>query len=159
MHDTRECPLFLLLFDAHRVLTSTLISMKIEEVPQDLKYYKNSLARDVDYAVDSQGRYQQVMSAGWTPKNDALEITLDDINQQCEEILEQIRAGQLSPLAYHAKHNLMDISLLATYTGFFKWRIRRHMKPKYFQRLTHKQLQRYADVLRISVEELLSIPQ
>ena len=32
--------------------------MKVEEVPQDLKYFKGSVVRDVDYAVDSDGKYQ-----------------------------------------------------------------------------------------------------
>lgn len=52
--------------------------MKVEEVPQDLKYYKDSVIRDVNYAVDDEGRYQAVMSDGWAPKNEALELALDE---------------------------------------------------------------------------------
>ena len=29
--------------------------MKVEEVPQDLKYFKGTVVRDVDYAVDADG--------------------------------------------------------------------------------------------------------
>ena len=54
--------------------------MKVQDVPQDLKYYKDSLARDVCYAVDEEGRYTTVVSDGWSAKNDALELALEDKN-------------------------------------------------------------------------------
>lgn len=133
--------------------------MKVEEVPQDLKYFKGTVVRDVDYAVDSEGRYQKVMSDGWAPKNEALEVTLDDIHERCEEILDEVRQGKLSPLAYHAERNLMSVELMADYTGFSKRTIRKHFQPKKFAKLDEKTLKTYADVLRISVAELTSIPE
>lgn len=57
--------------------------MKIEEVPQDLKYYDGTIVRDVNYAVDDEGRYQAVMSDGWAPKTEALELALEnDVDQE-----------------------------------------------------------------------------
>ena len=52
--------------------------MKVEEVPQDLKYFKVGLVRDQNYALDSEGKYQKVWSDGWEPKNDALDVALED---------------------------------------------------------------------------------
>ena len=52
--------------------------MKIEEVPQDLKYYEGTVVRDVNYAVDDEGHYKAVMSDGWAPKTEALELALED---------------------------------------------------------------------------------
>ena len=52
--------------------------MKIEEVPQDLKYCKDAVVRDQNYAVDDEGRYHMVKSDGWTPKNDALDLALEE---------------------------------------------------------------------------------
>ena len=52
--------------------------MKVEEVPQDLKFYKGTNIRDVDYAVDDDGKYQVVLSDGWSPKTEALELALED---------------------------------------------------------------------------------
>lgn len=52
--------------------------MKLEEVPQDLKYCKDAVVRDQNYAVDSEGRYHMVKSDGWTPKNDALDLALEE---------------------------------------------------------------------------------
>lgn len=133
--------------------------MKIEEVPQDLKYLKGAIVRDIDYAVDENGRYQAVMSDGWTPKNDALEVTFDEIHEQCREILERIKTGESSPLEYHAVKNLMDVELLSDYTGFSKRTIRKHFLLKNFEKLDDKTLETYADVLRITKEELLTLPE
>jgi hypothetical protein len=52
--------------------------VKIEEVPQDLKYCKDAVVRDQTYAVDSEGKYHMVKSDGWTPKNDALDLALEE---------------------------------------------------------------------------------
>ena len=52
--------------------------MRIEEVPQDLKYCKDAVVRDQNYAVDNDGRYHMVKSDGWTAKNDALDLALEE---------------------------------------------------------------------------------
>lgn len=132
--------------------------MKVEEVPQDLKYFDGTIIRDLDYAVGEDGQYRAVMSNGWTPKNDALEITMDDIYDQCDEVLQRVKAGETSPLEYHAARNLMPIDLLSDYSGFSKRKIRKHFDPKNFAKLDDDTLAIYADVLRITVEELKSIP-
>ena len=82
--------------------------MKVEEVPQDLKYFEGTVVRDADYAVDAEGNYQMVVSDGWAPKNEALEVTLADIDEQCQEILQRVKAGESSLLEYYAAKNLMD---------------------------------------------------
>ena len=132
--------------------------MKVKDVPQDLKYLEGTVIRDVDYAVDDKGNYQAVMSDGWTPKNDALEITMDDIYEQCQEILDRVRSGETSPLEYHAAKNLMPLELLSKYSGFSKRTIRKHFNPKVFATLDDKTLTVYAEVLRISVDEIRRIP-
>lgn len=132
--------------------------MKIEDVPQDLKYYKGSVIRDVNYAVDDEGHYKAVLSDGWSPKTEALELALDEVNEQCQEILERIREGESSPLEYHAVKNLMTVDLLSDYTGFSKRVIRKHFNPKNFAKLNDETLKTYADVLRISVSELKCVP-
>ncbi|MGN0225958.1 MAG: hypothetical protein ACI4A7_07795 [Prevotella sp.] len=132
--------------------------MKVDEVPQDLKYYEGSDVRDVAYAIDETGHYTTVMSNGWEAKNDALEAAWDEIDNQCEEVLQRVRSGETSPLEYHAIRNLMSVSLLSVYSGFSKRTIRKHFDPKKFAELDDKTLSIYADVLRITVEQLKSIP-
>ena len=132
--------------------------MKVSDVPQDLNYYKDTVVRDLNYAVDEQGRYQAVVSDGWEAKDDALDLAWDDIREQCDEVLERIKKGETSPLEYHAVKNLMSINLLSSYTGFSKRTIRKHFNPANFIKLDNDTLSIYADVLRITIEELKTIP-
>ena len=131
--------------------------MKVNEVPQDARFFKNTVIRDVAYAIDEEGNYTPVISEGWEVKNDALGITWDDIGEKCEEIREKVLTGQLSPLAYHLEKNIMDISLFAKYTRQNTRKVKKHLKPEYFKKLDDSVLQKYAEVLRISIEELKTV--
>ena len=128
--------------------------MKANEVPQDLKYFKDNVIRDVIYAVDENGHYTPVVSDGWNVKNDALGAVWDDIREQCETIRQQVLSKEVSPLAYHMKKALQDINLLSAYSGIAKRKIRKHLLYDEFMRLDEHTLQHYADALRITVEEL-----
>ena len=58
--------------------------MKKADVPQDLKYYRGSVIRDLAYAVNDEGHYEAIRSDGWEPKTEALEMFLDTLNDQEE---------------------------------------------------------------------------
>jgi len=131
--------------------------MKIKEVPQDSRIYVNTLFNDMSYAVDDDGNYVPVFSEGWKVKNDALDVALDAVNEKCEEIRMQVLAGELSPLAYHIEKNIMEVSLLAKYTGISKRTIKKHLKPENFKKLDDSDLRQYAEALRISIEELKTV--
>ena len=70
-----------------------------------------------------------------------------------------MKAGESSPLEYYAAKNLMDVDLLSDYSGFSKRTIRKHFLPDNFAKLDEKTLEIYADVLRITVAELTTIPE
>jgi hypothetical protein len=52
----------------------------------------------------------------------------------------------------------MDLGVLASYAGIWKWRVKRHFKPSVFNKLNQKTLQKYAEVFEVSVSELQQIP-
>jgi hypothetical protein len=131
--------------------------MNVKEVPQDSRVLKNTVIRDVTYAVDDEGNYTSVISEGWEVKDDALDITWNDIGERCNEIREKVLAGKISPLAYHLEKNIMSVDLLAKYTGQTKWKVKKHLQPKNFKELNNSILHKYAEALRISVEELTTV--
>ena len=131
--------------------------MKAKEVPQDLKYFKDRVIRDLAYAVDEEGRYTSIISDGWEVKNDMLGIVWDDILEQCETIRQRVLAKELSPIAYHMKKNLQDICLLSGYSGIPKRKIKKHLRYEEFMKLDEATLQKYADAMRITVEELKQV--
>jgi len=131
--------------------------MKIEDVPQDNKYLGQTTLRDVYYALDENGVYQQVTSVGWEVKNDALDLTWAHFSEEAEAVRQEVLAGKKSPLAYHMEMHLLDVGLLASYTGIPKKTIRKHLQAGEFALLDDTSLQKYAEVLNISVEELKSV--
>ncbi|MDR1525991.1 MAG: hypothetical protein LBS79_12175 [Tannerella sp.] len=133
--------------------------MKTGDVPQDLKYFKNKVIRDLMYAVDESGRYTPVLSDGWSVKNDALNVVWDDIREQCEVIRRQVLAKEVSPLAYHMKKALQDTGMLASYSGVPKRTVRKHLKYEEFLKSDEATLLKYADALRITVDELKRVDE
>ena len=131
--------------------------MKAKEVPQDLKYFKDKVIRDLTYAIDEEGRYTSIFSDGWDVKNDLLGIVWDEIMEECEPVRQRVLAKELSPIAYHMKKNLQDIGMLAAYSGIPKRKIKKHLQYEAFIKLDEETLQQYADALRISVEELKQV--
>lgn len=131
--------------------------MKKEDVPQDDGINKG--INEIAYAVNENGRYVQVSSLGWKPKNITNDQAWEVITEEIVSEIKLIKAGKRSPLAYHMAKNLMNIGLLASYVRMPRWRVKRHLKPVVFKRLRQKILERYADVFGISTVELYEVPE
>ena len=127
--------------------------MKKENVPQDLSAL-GTLTKEVCYAVDDSGKYVTQLSDGWEIKINALDVAWHDIEQKVAAAKQKVLNNEASPLLFFMELRLMDISILSSYTGFWKWQIRRHLKPAGFKKLNENKLQRYAEVFDITVDEL-----
>ena len=127
--------------------------MKKEEIPQD-DGALNKLTKEVVYAVDSSGNYTTELSTGWEVKSTALDLAWHDIEQRIENARKKVLNNEASPILYFMELRLMDVGIMAAYTGFWKWTIKQHLKPAVFKKLSGKKLQQYADAFNISVEEL-----
>lgn len=129
--------------------------MDINEVPQDPMQYKGrETINKLMYAVDKDGKYTGVTSAGWMPEHIAMRQAWEEVDAGLAEIKAQVHAGKLSPLAYFMHKNMMDVPLLASYVGKWQWQVRRHLKPAGFNKLSDGMLQRYASVLNTTTEAL-----
>ncbi|RQO31593.1 hypothetical protein DBR32_06455 [Taibaiella sp. KBW10] len=129
--------------------------MKANEVPQDKGNYKNrDQSRKVVYATNEAGDYTTVNSEGWEVEHLATMQAWNEAAIELEEVLEEIRKGLLSPLAYFMKKNLMDIAILSRHVGKWQWQVKRHLKPKGFNNLSAAMLQKYADAFNISPEAI-----
>ena len=127
--------------------------MKKEEIPQD-DGALNKLTKEVVYAVDSSGKYSTELSTGWDVKTKALDLAWEDIEKRIETARQKVLNNEASPILYFIELRLMDMGILASYTGFWKWTIKSHLKPAVFKNLSEKKLQKYADAFNVSVEEL-----
>jgi hypothetical protein len=130
--------------------------MKKDEIPQDPSGL-DKFTKEVCYAVDESGNYITQLSSGWEVKSDALGITWEDINKKVERAKQAVIKGELSPIAYYIELRVMDLPIVSAYTGFWKWTIKRHLKPSIFSKLSNSTLQKYADLFEVSVDELKTI--
>lgn len=128
--------------------------MKKSEVPQDKSSLTDKNVKELYYAVDEDGKYTTELSSGWEPKTIVQEKTFELINERIETAREEVRNGISSPIVYFMELNKMDWGILSDYMEMWKWRIKRHAKPKVFQRLNDKTIQKYAQTFGITVAEL-----
>ena len=131
--------------------------MKKNEVPQDKSNLESANIKDMYYAVDENGEYTTELSTGWAPKTIALDNAIQDIEERVEEARAKVLNNELSPIAYYMELHKMDLGILASYVGFWKWRVKRHFKPAVFKKLTPRTLQKYADAFDLSIEELKKV--
>ncbi len=127
--------------------------MKKEEIPQD-DGALNKLTKEVVYAVDSSGKYSTELSTGWEVKTKALDVAWQDIEKRIEDARQKVLRNEASPILYFMELRLMDIGIVAAYTGFWKWTIKKHLRGAAFKNLSEERLKKYAEAFNVSVEEL-----
>jgi len=127
--------------------------MKKKDLPQD-ESKLDDVTRELCYAQDEEGNYTTDLSKGWEVKAKALDVAWKDIKERTDEARSKVERGEASPVLFFMESRLMDLPILAGYTGFWQWTIKRHLKPEIFKKLSQKKLQKYADAFDVSVEEL-----
>ncbi len=127
--------------------------MKKEDIPQD-DGALNKITKEVVYVVDNSGNYTTELSTGWKVKTTALDLAWEDIEQRIENARQKVINNEASPILFFMELRLMDIGIVAAYTGFWKWTIKQHLKPAVFKKLSAEKLKKYAEAFNISVEEL-----
>ena len=127
--------------------------MKKDELPQD-KSALEDFTREVCYVKNKDGKYETGLSKGWEVKSIALDKQWEEFERRTEEAKQKVLKGEASPILYFFELKLMDLPVLAGYTGFAKWKVKRHMKTSVFNKLSDFKLQVYADTFEISLEDL-----
>ncbi|GAA3723827.1 hypothetical protein GCM10022422_00880 [Flavobacterium ginsengisoli] len=128
--------------------------MEKDQVPQDQSNLTKNNVKELLYATDENGNYTTTLSTGWEPKTIALSNSIDEINERIADAKQQVLNGEASPIVYFMEANKMDLNILSSYVGFWKWRVKRHFKPSVFTKLNDKILKKYADTFGVSIEEL-----
>ena len=127
--------------------------MKKEELPQDQSAL-TQMTRELMYVKDKDGKYTTDLSTGWDEKREALDNAWDDIKERVEEAKLAVARGEKSPIYYFMELNIMDFPVLSGYTGYWKFTLKRHLKPSVFKSLSDKKLLKYAKAFGITLEEL-----
>lgn len=131
--------------------------MEVGEVPQEGNATLGG-HRKLMYARDGAGRSVTVGSQGWEAEEICTRHAVDALAAQAQAARAQVLAGAASPLAYWMCERRMDVALLAQASGTWQWRVRRHLRPAGFARLSAAQRARYAQALGLPAEELERMP-
>ena len=131
--------------------------MDVDDVPQEGNWTMGGHRRAM-YARDKDGRIIVVASPGGEIDETVTVQALDRINELAEEARARVLAGESSPLEYWMYIQRLDLPQLSQVSGFWQWRIRRHIKPHIFAKLPVNILERYAEVMGITVEQLQRLP-
>lgn len=131
--------------------------MNLDAVPQEGNATLDG-KRKAMYARDAQGRIVIAPSRGWEVEEIVTRQAVDALQAQAEASRARVEAGLASPLEYWMYARRMDVALLAQTSGFWRWRVRRHLQLEYFARLSDKQVARYADALGITAQALRKLP-
>jgi hypothetical protein len=127
--------------------------MKKENIPQDPSGL-NNFTKEVVYATDNNGNYVTELSSGWEVKSTALNVAWKDIEERITAAKQKVQNKEASPVLFFMELRLMDAGIVSAYTGFWKWQIKRHLKPAVFEKLSPKKIQKYAEAFNVSVTEL-----
>ncbi|HEU0188698.1 MAG TPA: hypothetical protein VFQ97_01760 [Gallionella sp.] len=131
--------------------------MDVDAVPQEGNSTMGGHRR-VMYARGKDGRMVIVPSRGGEVDETVTLQALERIRDMTDEARARVTAGKTSPLEYWMYAQRLDLPQLSQVTGFWKWRIRRHFRPEKFAKLSAEILQRYAEVMGITVEQLRRLP-
>lgn len=128
--------------------------MKIDDVPQDDNPTFRGHGTKAVYAVDAKGRYTKTTTSGWEVEEVVLRDVLENFENQAAMAKERVRRGETSPIDYFVNKRLMDLSALARAMGIARWRVKRHLKPKVFNKLGATLIDRYAELFRVDAATL-----
>jgi len=131
--------------------------MEADNVPQEGNATLGGQRKAV-YARDANGKLVIVPSRGWEVEEIVTRQAVDAMAEQAQAARARVLAGLASPLEYWMHARRMDVALLAQSSGFWQWRVRRHLGPHGFARLSASQLGRYAQALGVSTAELRKLP-
>lgn len=127
--------------------------MRDEDVPQDGNVTLGGHTKAV-YARGADGRIHIVESKGWEVEEIVTRQAVDECERLAAQAREQARTGLASPLRYHMYRARMDELLLAQTSGLWLWRVRRHLRPEIYARLSPRLKARYAQALGLRAAQL-----
>ncbi len=126
--------------------------MKTADVPQQPNPALEGRRKAV-YALDVDGHYRIVASAGWEAEELTTSAAVEHFDSLAASALERAASNNGSALEFHMYQRRMDVPTLAQTTGIWRWRVRRHLRIP-LGKLPARLRQRYADALGISTDQL-----
>ncbi len=131
--------------------------MRADEVPQDASFLEGH--QRGAYAVGEDGRYTLVATKGWSAETAATTVALEVADAGVAQAWQAVRSGEKSTLHYWIAAKLLTPALVAAYSNSWRLSVWWHCRPGPFSKVSPARRAAYAAALRISVEQLLTLPE
>ena len=109
------------------------------------------------YKHNDNGQYVLETNAPWAEKV-SVALIISGNRANLEEIRKAVIAGQKSPIYYYMEMRQLTPGMLAKAAGISVFRVKRHFRPEIFAKLKPSVLNRYTNALRVTLEELKTVP-
>jgi hypothetical protein len=119
--------------------------------------YKNEAYgqyRELLYSEYADGKFEKTVGYHGESDRTTLQQAWDLFNDRIEAARQKVLAGEASPVLYYMEKTLVTPMDLSMHAGINVWRVKRHLKPKVFKRLSEKTLQKYAVAFNITLDQL-----
>ncbi len=126
--------------------------MKKIDIPQEKNDAQEGQSK-VMYAPNANGEFE-TFKYGSSVEEFATKLAVKEYETLKNEALEKIKNNISSPIEYFMYENRMDLPTLASVTGFFQFRVKRHLKASNFKKLNDKILGRYALAFNIEIKDM-----
>jgi hypothetical protein len=110
--------------------------------------------RELFYSYDKDGNYSKEVKVHDSSDIEFIDQFWDVSHERIMEAKQKVLAGKASPIFYYMEKKLYDPMSLAMQAGISLWRLKRHLRPGVFKRLSEKTLRKYAEAFDIGIEEL-----
>jgi len=122
--------------------------------------YKNQAYgqfRELLYSYGADGKFEKKVGFHGESDRVTLQQAWDLFNDRIEDARQKVKAGIASPVLYYMEKTLVTPLDLSMHAGINVWRVKRHLKPNVFKRLSDKTLKKYAGAFNISVDQLKNV--
>jgi hypothetical protein len=113
--------------------------------------------RELFYNYDNTGQFEKTVGFHGETDRVSLQQAWDLFHDRIEEARVKVLEGKASPIVYYMEKILADPLNLSMMAGISLWRVKRHFKPRVFNRLSEKTLRKYAEAFNVSIEELKNV--
>ena len=113
--------------------------------------------REMLYSYQDDGNFEKNIGYHGDSDRLILQQAWDLFHDRIEDAKQRVIAGKVSPVVYYMEKNLLDPLNLSMMAGISLWRVKWHFKPRVFQRLKEKTLQKYAVAFNINIDQLKKV--
>jgi len=112
--------------------------------------------RELFYSFDREKGFSAKVDYQYDANQTIIRQSWDAAEERLNAVRNKVIGGKRSPIAYYMEKQLMEVPMLAAYTGFSPWRVRWHLTVPGFRRMKISTLEKYAEIFEIPVQELKS---